>query len=432
MDVRFAPLLFLLSCAVFCVSAYNDRGVLDVASFNVQIFGVKKMKNPVVRKYLTKIILQFDLVLIQEIRDSTGTAILDLLKQLNKVEPKYKVMVSDRLGRSTSKEQYAFIYRSDWLTPVSSFTYDDKNDVFAREPYVVHFKSKKAEIQDFAVAGIHTAPKDAENEISNLTLVYNNIVQKLKTQNAIIMGDFNAEYHYTKHWRRIKLATDPRFYWLIDNTFDTTTKTTDCSYDRIVVTGDSLLKAIIPLSASVFRFDEKYKLTQKTTQLISDHFPVRLQIRSAEEKHNIQSSIAMKVYNNKLSLSRLQILNIKKSAMRKGKYKIEATSKGNGGFVIKKSATGTKKVILCLFQDFYKMFSNMITKIEISTAIRMVNQLDFRRYLPRGHGLFKTLYDFYKDSNIKYEVKLSCNVSAHPAPYCYLEIVQFGGNNIVS
>lgn len=78
------------------------------------------------------------------------------------------------------------------------------------------------------------------------------------------MGDFNAECHYTKHWGRIKLATDPRFYWLIDNTFDTTTKKTDCSYDRIVVAGDSLLKAIIPLSVGVFRFDEKYKLTQKT------------------------------------------------------------------------------------------------------------------------------------------------------------------------
>lgn len=117
--------------------------------------------------------------------------------------------------------------------------------------------------------------------------------------------------------------------------------------------------------------------------------------------------------------------------MRKGTYKIEANGKKNSGFVIKKFATGTKEVKLC-FRDFYKMFSNIITKIEISTAIRMVRQLDFRRYLPRGHGLFKTLYDFYKDSNIKYEVKLLCNVSAHPAPYCYLEIVQFGGNNIVS
>lgn len=35
-------------------------------------------------------------------------------------------------------------FRSDWLTPVVKFVYDDINDVFEREPFIVQFKSNRA------------------------------------------------------------------------------------------------------------------------------------------------------------------------------------------------------------------------------------------------------------------------------------------------
>jgi len=36
-----------------------------------------------------------------------------------------------------------FLFRNDWLTPVVSYVYDDKNDQFERPPYIAHFQSSR-------------------------------------------------------------------------------------------------------------------------------------------------------------------------------------------------------------------------------------------------------------------------------------------------
>lgn len=91
-----------------------------------------------------QIILRYDVILIQEIRDSSGKAIQQLLSLVNKsvhqvtinvvfqlrsfvrvsvflyspnvscrysTKGLYKITISPRLGRTSSKEQYAFLYR---------------------------------------------------------------------------------------------------------------------------------------------------------------------------------------------------------------------------------------------------------------------------------------------------------------------------------
>ena len=51
----------------------SSPGTLSVVGFNVQIFGVSKMGNPEVVAALVDIITRHDLVVVQEIRDSSGT-----------------------------------------------------------------------------------------------------------------------------------------------------------------------------------------------------------------------------------------------------------------------------------------------------------------------------------------------------------------------
>ena len=82
------------------------------------------------------------------------------------------------------------------------------------------------------------------------------------------MGDFNGGCGYVKKWEDIHLAKDDRFYWLINNGQDTTTETSDCPYDRIVIAGNTLVEAVIPESAKVFCYDEAYGLTR--TQVMSN------------------------------------------------------------------------------------------------------------------------------------------------------------------
>jgi hypothetical protein len=55
---------------------------------------------------------RYDIVLIQEIRDSTETTIPDFLAIVNNGSSvRYEAIVSERLGRTSFKEQYAFLYR---------------------------------------------------------------------------------------------------------------------------------------------------------------------------------------------------------------------------------------------------------------------------------------------------------------------------------
>ena len=88
-------------------------------------------------------------------------------------------------------------------------------------------------VSSFVAIGIHTAPTDAPTEIDHLVDVYDDAVTKTGTKDAIIMGDFNAGCTYINDWSTIRLATDRRFYWLINDVTDTTSKSTECAYDRL-------------------------------------------------------------------------------------------------------------------------------------------------------------------------------------------------------
>ena len=110
--------------------------------------------------------------------------------------------------------------------------------------------------------GIHTKPDDAESEISRLVDVYDDALKKWSVPNAILMGDFNAGCNYVKSYDNIALATDNRFYWMIGNRADSTTKDTDCPYDRIVLAGSQLLNVVVMNSPRVFDFATAYGLTE--------------------------------------------------------------------------------------------------------------------------------------------------------------------------
>lgn len=57
--------------------------------------------------------------------------------------PAYNMTISQRLGRTSSKEQYAFFYRTARVEILSTHQFDDSaEDVFQREPYTVFVRSK--------------------------------------------------------------------------------------------------------------------------------------------------------------------------------------------------------------------------------------------------------------------------------------------------
>jgi len=265
----------------------DDPDSLLIAAFNVQVFGKSKMKKDNVLENLVAILSRYDLILFQEIRDSSGTAFDSLMSSLNSAtNGQYEMTISDRLGRSSSKEQYAYIYKSAKLKLNNTYHFDDgvepRNDTFEREPYIAHFESI-AHGYDFTLVGIHTSPKKAFQEIDGLLRVYEDAKQVMEDDDVILLGDLNASCNYVRASRieSLLLRQDSRFTWHIDDDADTTTSATNCAYDRFVTTGTTTNR-VQPTSAQVFYFDQAYSLDSRLTKQVSDHYPVELRLDIAD------------------------------------------------------------------------------------------------------------------------------------------------------
>ena len=239
-----------------------------------------------------KIVSRYDLTFVMEIRDSTNTAINDFMTQLNNyVSPSnvsYQLQISDRLGRTTSKEQYGFIYNPAKINFVKTLQYYDANNWFERPPFVFVFEINSFKDQQFAICGCHIKPEDAVNEISHLRDVFDFYSNETFTNNTILAGDYNAGCSYvsTSAWSNVTLRTDTRFSWLISDTTDTTVAVSSCPYDRFVVLKTMADKTIATgakfeiRNVGTFTFDSAYGLPTQNATLVSDHYPIEMVINT--------------------------------------------------------------------------------------------------------------------------------------------------------
>lgn len=253
---------------------YGTDGTVRVGAFNIQVFGVMKAGKPEVMEILGRIIRTYDLIGIQEVRDSTGTALPALLEVVNARGSNFTYIESERLGRTISKEQYAFFYNMDAISlTANGTTYPEPEgtDPFHREPFIASFSVNDGDF-DAVFILIHTDPDEAGEEIDAL----GDVVEYASwtypdEEDVIIMGDLNADGSYFNEsgWSRMK---GEEYTWLITNEVDTTTKSTNVTYDRIIIT--SSLLSDYAGEAGIFSFDSEYGLNQTMTEQVSDHYPV--------------------------------------------------------------------------------------------------------------------------------------------------------------
>ncbi|KAL6112346.1 uncharacterized protein ACO6RY_09124 [Pungitius sinensis] len=302
---------------------------MKIASFNIQKFGKSKVSDPEVLKILIKIVSRYDIILILEVVDKAGDAVKTLLDALNtaNVGHHYTIKISSRLGRTRYKEQFMFLYRDDLLDLVGSYQFDDEEaeggDIFAREPYILRFRCLNTVLKDLVMIPVHTKPDDSEKELDELYDVFQHVKEKWKTDNVMILGDFNADGLYVskKKMKRIRIRSDKNFHWLIGDDVDTTANTgNDHTYDRIVVYGDDMLDAVVPNSAKPFNFQEAYKLSDEQALKVSDHYPVEVELKSTTWRGGADEDLLelkrgnLLLEREKLSLE-IQILQLKKAKM---------------------------------------------------------------------------------------------------------------------
>ncbi|XP_015732921.1 deoxyribonuclease-1 [Coturnix japonica] len=259
---------------------------LRISAFNIRTFGDGKMSNQTIADFIVSILAQYDITLVQEVRDADLSSVKKLMAQLNSASLyPYSFLSSIPLGRNSYKEQYVFIYRSDVVSVLESYYYDDGcepcgTDIFSREPFIVKFSSPTTQLDEFVIVPLHAEPSSAPAEIDALADVYTDVINKWETNNVLFMGDFNADCSYVTagQWPSIRLRTLSACEWLIPDSADTTVTSTDCAYDRIVACGSALRQAVE--YATINNFQENLRIQNKDALAISDHFPVEVTLKA--------------------------------------------------------------------------------------------------------------------------------------------------------
>jgi endonuclease/exonuclease/phosphatase family metal-dependent hydrolase len=276
-SILFLTLILTAGCTTNPVEQITEPQTIEIASFNIQVFGQTKIKNQEVMQIISKIIKQYDLVAIQEVRSKEQNVIPTLLTYVNDADTNYAFIISERLGRTGSKEQYAFVYNTKTinLIPNSSSVVEDPEDVFEREPFVASFKSGNF---DFTIVDNHIKPKDVEAELTHLKIVIDNIYDGSSEKDVIVVGDMNADGSYFNEDNLVVIL--PLWIQLIGNDENTTVAVSDNTYDRMM-TRDTTANVEYTGNSGAFRWDTEYGITDHDfVKKVSDHYPVYAEFRT--------------------------------------------------------------------------------------------------------------------------------------------------------
>ena len=250
----------------------NGGPTIRIATFNIQVFGDAKARKSYVMATLASIIQNFQIVAIQEIRTQDDYFIDNFLRTyVNQNGHTYDKVVGPRLGRTNSKEQYAFIYDKAAIevNPRCIFTVNDPDSLLQRTPFVAMFRVRGPPAQQaftFVLIDMHTEPDDTKSELNTLAQVYQAVRRACPGEDDIILlGDLNVDDQHLGDLGRIDNIMP-----IVRHTFTNTRQ--HAQYDNIIIHQPST--AEFTGRWGVFNFQQQFHLTLDQALEVSDHFPV--------------------------------------------------------------------------------------------------------------------------------------------------------------
>jgi deoxyribonuclease-1-like protein len=255
----------------------TDRGPLRrsdtirIASFNIQVFGTSKINKPHVVDILARIVREFDVVAIQEIRSQDQDIVPTFVEVINSTGRQYDFVIGPRLGRTSSKEQYAFIFDRASLEIDRSqlYTVEDPDDLLHREPLVGWFRARGVDPNaafTFSLVNIHTDPDETDQELNALDDVFRIVRNDGRQEDdVILLGDLNVDHQHLG-----ELGQIPGITWVIANTPTNTRGTRE--YDNLIFQSQATTE--FTGQGGVFDFMQQFNLTMDQALEVSDHMPV--------------------------------------------------------------------------------------------------------------------------------------------------------------
>jgi deoxyribonuclease-1-like protein len=248
---------------------------IRIASFNIQVFGDDKASKPYIMQTLALAVRNFHVVAIQEIRTQDAYLLDNFLRNYVNADGKhfYDYVIGPRLGRSNSKEQYAFIYdmAAVEVNRQSIYTVNDPQDLLHREPLVALFRVRgpaPTEAFTFMLVNIHTDPDETKEELDTLADVYRAVRQSSGGEDdVIILGDLNVD---DRHLGR--LGEIPGIRPIVSRVFTNTRQT--ALYDNFIVHQPSTAEFTGRWGVFDIRQLVNPPLTNEQALEVSDHLPI--------------------------------------------------------------------------------------------------------------------------------------------------------------
>ena len=244
---------------------------IRIASFNIQVFGNTKASKPYVMQDLADIVNQFDVVAIQEVRSQDEYLIPNFVQLVNRSGRRYDHVIGPRIGITTSKEQYVYLFDTQRVEVdhQSVYTVNDPDGLLHREPLVATFRTRGVDPDQaftFTLINMHTDPDIAAQEMDVLAEVYRVVRRSSRGEDDIILlGDFNVD---DRHLGR--LGELPGIKPLIAGIWTNTRQ--NRQYDNLIIHAPSTTE--YSGRSGVFDFMRfKNRSLQQALQ-VSDHFPV--------------------------------------------------------------------------------------------------------------------------------------------------------------
>jgi len=244
---------------------------IRIASFNIQVLGQSKIRKPEVMDILARVVRRFDIVAVQELRSKADDVIPRFLELINAEGGHYRSIVGPRLGRTSSKEQYVYLYDASRIEVIegSVYTVEDPADLMHREPLVASFRVRGPESQQaftFKLVNIHTDPDETDQELDALGDVFARVQRDPDGEDdVILLGDLNVSYK-----KLGKLGRLPGIAWVIHG--QPTNTRGSKSYDNLVY--DQRRTIEITGRGGVVDLMAEFGLTQTQALRVSDHLPV--------------------------------------------------------------------------------------------------------------------------------------------------------------
>jgi hypothetical protein len=176
------------------------RESIRIATFDVTTFGGDQLESIPLAQMLCRVIEQFDVIALQGIVSEETYIVPTIIDMLRTRGNHFDFAVSERTGRESPKQQFAFIYRADRLLFDRSSAYQvlDPDDLLTHEPFVGSFRTQGvASDRAFTFTLVNTLisplPLEAERELSALWNVWQAVVADGRNEDdVILLGNLRA------------------------------------------------------------------------------------------------------------------------------------------------------------------------------------------------------------------------------------------------